>query len=60
MKRLNSSWVAVALAAAALFVSLGGTTWASNLITGRQITNGAINTVTVEKPTLALATKAIG
>jgi hypothetical protein len=37
MKRLDPWWVAVVLAAAALFVSLGGTTWASNLITGHQI-----------------------
>ncbi len=47
MKRLNSSWVAVSLSAAALFVSLGGTTWASNLITGHQIKNGAITSAKI-------------
>jgi hypothetical protein len=47
MKRLNPSGVAVALAAAALFVSLGGTTWASNLITGNQIENGAVTSAKI-------------
>jgi hypothetical protein len=42
MKRFHTSGVAIVLAGAALFVSLGGTSWASGLITGGQIKKGAI------------------
>ena len=47
MKRLNPSWVAMLLAAAALFVALGGTTWASSLITGHQIQDGAVTSAKI-------------
>jgi hypothetical protein len=42
MKRFHTSGVAIVLAGGALFVSLGGTSWASGLITGGQIKKGAI------------------
>ena len=42
MKRFNPSLVALALAAAALFASLGGPAWAVGLISGSQIKNGSI------------------
>ncbi len=42
MKRFNPSLAALALAAVALFASLGGPAWAAGLISGSQIKNGSI------------------
>lgn len=42
MRRFNTSRAALALSATALFVAVGGTSWATSLITGAQIKNGAI------------------
>jgi hypothetical protein len=43
MRRVSPSWVAVALAGAALFVSLGGPAWAAGLLVGtKQLKNNAV------------------
>ena len=42
MRKLNPSFVAIGLASAALFASLGGPAWALGLINGSQIKNGSI------------------
>jgi hypothetical protein len=43
MRRVSGSWVAVALAGAALFVSLGGPAWAAGLLVGtKQLKNNAV------------------
>jgi hypothetical protein len=42
MRRINPSWIAVVLAGTALFVALGGESWATSLITTNQIKDGAI------------------
>ncbi len=49
MRKPNMSSAAFALSAVALFVALGGTTWASGLIAGGQIKNGTITSKKIHK-----------
>ena len=49
MRKPSMSSAALALAAVALFIALGGTTWASGLIGGGQIKNGAITSKKIHK-----------
>lgn len=60
MRTFNSSRAAMALSAIALFAALGGTSWATSLISGAQIKNGTITAAKIGRGQVKHANLASG
>ena len=60
MRRINPTWAALAIATAALFMSLGGAAWAAGLISGSQIKNRSITSKKIGRGQVTTSNLAAG